>query len=177
MVGRVRVYGFKRIDFYKHRADVLGSFWGGSRSFASITAAEPYAPEHTYQNDTHRPDLDIHRTPPSYLYRLTDCEQIERGGLDPTESKFGSTRQKHLPRRERLSRCTAGIEGGSSSSLLFHTTSVCPLKLPDLLIVDRERSTTVPLFTHEIELRRRLMTTQTRHALQKIDDVVSPIPD
>jgi len=43
------------------------------------------------------------------LYRLTDCEQIERGGLDPTESKFGSTRHKHLPRRERLSRCTAGI--------------------------------------------------------------------
>ena len=35
----------------------------------------------------------------------------------------------------------------------------------------------MPLFTHEVEPSRRLMTTQARHPLRDIDDVVSPIFD
>src|SRR6478736_6062982 len=62
--------------------------------------------------------------------------------------------------------------------LLLRTAKVCLLKLCDLLIVDRERSTAVALFTHEVELRRRLMTALTRRPQQEIDDVVvSPISD
>src|SRR2546425_2201250 len=38
------------------------------------------------------------------------------------------------------------------------TTSVCPLKLADLLIIEWDRRTAMPLFTHEVEPSRRLMT-------------------
>src|SRR6476659_3404448 len=63
-------------------------------------------------------------------------------------------------------------------TLLLRTAKVCLLKLCDLLIVDRERSTAVTLLAHEVELRRRLMTTLTRRPQQEIDDVVvSPISD
>jgi hypothetical protein len=43
--------------------------------------------------------------------------------------------------------------------LLLGTTRVCPLKLGDLLIIERDRSTTVPFFTDKVEPGRRLMTT------------------
>ena len=41
----------------------------------------------------------------------------------------------------------------------YLTTRVCPLKLGDLLIIEREGSTTVPFFTDEVEPGRELMTT------------------
>src|SRR6185295_12129501 len=40
MVGWVGVYRHKRIRFYEHRTDIVGDFWGGSRSFAGMTTAE-----------------------------------------------------------------------------------------------------------------------------------------
>jgi hypothetical protein len=43
--------------------------------------------------------------------------------------------------------------------LLLGATKVCSLKHANLLIIERDRSTTVPLFTHEVEPSRRLMTT------------------
>jgi len=43
--------------------------------------------------------------------------------------------------------------------LLLGTTSVCFLKLCDLLIIERDRRTPVPLFTDEVIPRRWLMTT------------------
>ena len=46
-------------------------------------------------------------------------------------------------------------------SLLLHTAKVRMLELCDLLIIERDRSTPVPLFTHEVEPRRWLMTTET----------------
>src|SRR5262245_14440086 len=56
MVGSVGVYRLKCIRFKKGQTDIFGGFWGGSRSLASMTAAEPYATENTYKNDTHDPD-------------------------------------------------------------------------------------------------------------------------
>src|SRR5215471_2515704 len=48
-----------------------------------------------------------------------------------------------------------------ANKLLLLTAKVCLLKLCNLLIIDRERSTAVALFTHEVELCRRLMTAET----------------
>lgn len=61
--------------------------------------------------------------------------------------------------------------------LLPGTTKVCPLELGDLLIIERDRRTGVPLFTHKIEHSRRLMTTEARRPLREIDDLLSWIPD
>ena len=52
MVGRVRVYGLKRIGFYEDCTNFVGGFWRGSRSFCGMTAAEPYAAENL---NMHRP--------------------------------------------------------------------------------------------------------------------------
>src|SRR2546426_8851099 len=61
-------------------------------------------------------------------------------------------------------------------STLFPFTTLFR-SLADLLIIEWDRSTTVPLFAHEVEPGRRLMTAQARHPLREIDDVVSPISD
>src|ERR1043166_650146 len=61
--------------------------------------------------------------------------------------------------------------------LLLDATSVRPLKLGDLLVIERDRSAPVPLFAHEVESGRRLMATEARPALREVDDVVSPISD
>ena len=52
-----------------------------------------------------------------------------------------------------------GLSAKQRTPLLHRTAKVCLLKLCDLFIVDRQRGTAVALFTHEVELRRRLMTT------------------
>src|SRR2546426_8917554 len=57
-------------------------------------------------------------------------------------------------------------------STLFPFTTLFR-SLADLLIIEWDRSTTVPLFAHEVEPGRRLMTAQARHPLREIDDVRS----
>src|SRR5436309_243285 len=79
---------------------------------------------------------------------------------------LSSSRHGELRRESRNWRC-----------LLLDATSVRPLKLADLLVIERDRSAPVPLFAHEVEPGRRLMATEARPALREVDDVVSPIPD
>ncbi len=49
--------------------------------------------------------------------------------------------------------------GPDNLRLLLRATKVCLLNLGDLLIIERDRSTAVPLFADEVKSRRRLMTT------------------
>src|SRR2546422_10640380 len=77
---------------------------------------------------------------------------------------LSSSRHGELRRESRNWRC-----------LLLDATSVRPLKLADLLVIERDRSAPVPLFAHEVEPGRRLMATEARPALREGDDVVSPI--
>src|SRR5215475_12375613 len=93
-------------------------------------------------------------------------------GLDPCPSPCKSIRPTALLVVSRVVRTTC------ANKLLLPTAKVCLLKLCDLLIIDRERSTAVALFTHEVELCRRLMTAETGRLQQAIADVfVSSIWD
>jgi hypothetical protein len=64
-----------------------------------------------------------------------------------------------VPPHSWLSITVVGLSGKQGSPLFLRTAKVCLLNLCDLLIIERDRSTPVSLFTDEIKLRRWLMTT------------------
>ena len=61
--------------------------------------------------------------------------------------------------------------------LLLGATRVCTLKLGNLLIIQRYRSTPVRPFANKVVLRSRQMTTQARQSLRVIDDVFASLAD
>src|SRR5689334_15763198 len=60
---------------------------------------------------------------------------------------------------------------------LFSAAKIGFLNRRDLFVIEGDRRTSVSLFTDEVKFRRRLVTTQTRHALGMIDDLFSALFD
>jgi len=102
--------------------------------------------------------------------------------LEKLKDRAKDSLEKHGARPRRLRQTVREKDEGVGlrhhiGVLLLGTTSVGPLELGDLLIIERDGSTAVPLLTHEVESSGGLMTTQACHPLREIDDVVSSISD